>query len=384
MNIYLYLKMFPPFGNGEKMHNGAVKAVRGLASGLVNCGAKVEILCEGSYSKDLNDSFYQTDFGYEIKWFANPSKHLSFKIATGLQKYIQNDIKPGLVILNGIFHPSVYAMSRLLKKQSIPYVVAPHDPYHPSIFAKNAHLKWIYWHLLERRMLKQAMAVQILDSRHGQLLHRLGVKTPIIETPNGFSDENVLSESALQWRANENPNLLFLGRIDLYNKGLDLLLNAFAKISETTNARLVIQGPDNGDKKTLEQQTAKLTISKKVSFLEPDFDRAAASIAGDCDIFCIPSRFEGFSLAALEAMLAGRVLLVSDVAGIAPHVRASQCGVVVKPEVEAIKNGLLELLTLRDRWKEMGMRGRGYVLNNLKWDKIASRAFERYRTLCVN
>lgn len=381
MNVYLYLKMFPPLGKGEKMHNGAVKAVHGLASGLVNCGAKVEILCEGSRSEDLNDSSCQTDAGYTIKWFANSSRHLSFKIATGLQEYIRNEVKPGLVILNGIFHPSVYGMSRLLKKQSIPYIVAPHDPYHPSIFTKNAHLKWPYWYFLEHRLLKQARAIQVLDSRHAQWLRHLGVATPIVETPNGFSAENVLPESTLRWRSHGSPNILFLGRIDTHNKGLDLLLEAFAQVSEATNARLVIQGPDNGDRQSLEQQTAKLAISENVTFLEPDFDRSAASIAGDCDIFCISSRFEGFSLAALEAMLAARVLLVSEVAGIAPHVQASKCGVVVKPEVEAIKNGLLELLSLRDRWEEMGLRGRHYVLNNLQWDRIASTALEHYKRL---
>ena len=381
MNIYLYLKMFPPFGDGEAMNNGAVKYVSGFAAGLVSCGAKVTVLCEGSLARDASDSSYQTDAGYEIKWFANPSKHMSFKISDGLRNYIQNGMKPGLVVLNGIFHPSVYAISRLLDRQNIPYIASPLDPYHPSIFAKNAYLKWPYWYLLERRMLKQAKAIQLLDIRHTEWLHRLGVRTPTIETPCSFSAENIPPEPALQWRDNEAPQILFLGRIDAYNKGLDLLLDAFAQIFEATNARLVIQGPDNGDRKALEQQAAELSISQRVSFLGPDFDRSAAAIAAECDIFCIPSRFEGFSLAALEAMLAGRVLLVSEVAGIAPHVKASGCGVLVMPEVAAIKKGLLELVALRPQWRDMGLRGRDYVLNNLQWNKIASTALEHYREL---
>ena len=39
------------------------------------------------------------------------------------------------------------------------------------------------------------------------------------------------------------------------------------------------------------------------------------------DLFVLPSRFEGFGLSALEAMLAARPVLVSDVAGLAPHIR---------------------------------------------------------------
>jgi glycosyltransferase involved in cell wall biosynthesis len=80
----------------------------------------------------------------------------------------------------------------------------------------------------------------------------------------------------------------------------------------------------------------------------------------------------------MEAMLAGRVLVVSDIAGIAPYVQASDCGVVVKSEPQAIKSGILSLLARRSEWKEMGLRGRQYILENLHWQKIAARAMEEY------
>jgi glycosyltransferase involved in cell wall biosynthesis len=381
MNVYLYLKMFPPLDKGEGMNNGAVKYVHGLASGLASCGVKVTVLCEGSLSKEKNQSSYQTDAGYEIKWFPNGDKHLSFRISSGLQKYIQEGLQPGIVVLNGIFHPSVYAMSRLLRRHDIPYVVSPLDPYHPSIFTKNPYLKWPYWYLLEKPMLQQAKAIQLLDIRHTEWLHCLGIQTPTLETPCGFFSENVHPQSSLHWTEEGTPKLLFLGRIDAHNKGLDLLLEAFAQITKLTNAKLTLQGPDNGDREALEKQSAELSIAENVSFLEADFNNCAASIIKNYDIFCIPSRFEGFSLAALEAMLAGRVLLVSEIAGIAPHVKASGCGVVVSPNVSAIAEGLNQLLQLRSQWQEMGMRGRAYVLDCLQWEKIAANALERYQDL---
>jgi glycosyltransferase involved in cell wall biosynthesis len=378
-NICLYLKMFPALG--DELNNGAVKYVHGFASGLVACGAKVTVLCEGSNSQKEKDSSYQTDAGYEIKWFSNSRNHLSFKLSNNLRASIKDGVEWDFVILNGIFHPSVYTMSKLLQKQNIPYIVAPLDPYHPSIFRKNAHLKWSYWYLFERRMLKQAKAIQLLDIRHLQWLYDLGISIQAIETPCGFSGENFYSEPILQWKENEEHRLLFLGRIDAHNKGLDLLLKAFAEITVITNTHLTIQGPDNGDRKALERIATQLSVSERTSFLGPDFNASATSIIANHDIFCIPSRFEGFSIAALEAMLAGRILLVSEVAGIAPHVQASGCGVVVKPEVVAIKEGLLELLQQRARWKEMGLNGRKYVLEYLSWDKIASNALERYQEI---
>jgi glycosyltransferase involved in cell wall biosynthesis len=272
-------------------------------------------------------------------------------------------------------------MSRLLKKYGVPYIAFPLDPYHPSIFEKNSHLKWPYWYLLEQHMLRQATAIQVLDISHTQWLRRLGIETPVIAIPCGFFLKDVHPESSLHWQEDGMVKLFFLGRLDAHNKGLDLLLEVFAQLVEVTDVQLVLQGPDWGDRKSLEQKAAKFSLSRKVSFLEPDYDKSPSSLIANYDIFCLPSRFEGFGQSALEAMLAGRVLLVSEVAGIAPHVKASGCGVVVAPEVSAIKEGLMELLQRRSEWQEMGLGGRRYALEHLAWKSIAHKALEQYRQL---
>ncbi|MBW4557550.1 MAG: glycosyltransferase [Trichormus sp. ATA11-4-KO1] len=380
MNIYFYLKNFPPLGDKVMLPQGTIKAVHGLASGLVNCGARVKVLCETHSSKQ---GLYETQSGYEIIAFGssnmNPRK---FNIAFDLQNYIRDYLDDkSLVILNGIFHAGVYSMSRILKKYGVPYIVAPHDPYSPAIFSKNAHLKLPYWYLFERKMLKQAKAIQVLDSRHAKFLHQRQVNTPVLTVYNGFSAKDVYPESSLQWQKNDNAKLFFLGRIDSYNKGLDILIDAFSQIAEKENIHLTIQGPDWGDKQTLQAQVAKLNLDKKVSFLNPDFDKSPSFLIQSHDVFCIPSRFEGFSLAAVEAMLAGRVLLVSEIAGIAPHVEASGCGVVVASNISDVKSGIGKLLQRRSEWKEMGLAGRHYVLDNLQWEKIASFTLEEYKKL---
>lgn len=383
MNIYLYLKNFPPSGDKVILPQGTIKAVHGLASGLVQCGAKVKVLCETHPSQQVS---YQTEVGYEIIAFGSLNRNpRRFTISSELQDYVRDYIdKKSLVILNGIFHAGVYSMSRILHKYDIPYVIAPHDPYSPAIFSKNFHLKWPYWYLFERKMLRQAKAIQVLDSRHNKFIRDLGVNTSVFAIPNGFSPKDVYPESSLNWQHNSNCNqakFFFLGRLDAYNKGLDLLIHAFYQLDPRENAHLTIQGPDWGDKQSLQKQVIKLKLGNQISFLEPNFDKSPSLLIQNYNVFCIPSRFEGFSLAALEAMLAGRVLLVSSIAGIAPHVEESGCGVVVSPEISAIKLGIMRLLQRRSEWKEMGLAGRHYALENLQWNKIASVALEKYQKL---
>jgi glycosyltransferase involved in cell wall biosynthesis len=225
--------------------------------------------------------------------------------------------------------------------------------------------------------LRDAHAVQVLDKRHGQFLRRLRVQTPVIEAPNGYFPAEVPAESTLNTRDSGEPRLVFMGRLDAYNKGLDLLLKAFSQLSETVAATLAIRGPDHGDRARLKAQAAELGILHKVEFPGTDFTRTSPQILSDYDIFCLPSRFEGFGLAALEAMIAARPVLVSDVAGIAPHVRQSNCGVVVTPDVASIEAGLRKLLDSRKDWNNYGLRGRNYALENLEWRAIAASALDQ-------
>ncbi len=113
MNIYFYFRFFPAAAEYRRIiDNGVKKAIHGLASGLAYNGAKVTVLCEGE-----KDSSFRTNYGYDIRCFSNRFiKFSKFLIAKSLKKYIKESIQPGIIILSGIFHPSVYSLSQILKK----------------------------------------------------------------------------------------------------------------------------------------------------------------------------------------------------------------------------------------------------------------------------
>jgi glycosyltransferase involved in cell wall biosynthesis len=377
MQVTLYLKHFP--AAGAPLNDGTSTAVGGLAAGLVENGAQVAVLCEGAARSTV-----MTPQGYAVECFANDKPFQTFALAPGLERHVAEQIAPrrGVCLLNGMFHPPVYAMARCLRRHGVPYVVVPHDPYAPAVFRRNPHLKWPYWFLFERRMLRRAGAVQVLDAKHGACLRRLGVATRVIETENGIAPGSVPAESELEWRELETPaRFMFLGRIDAYNKGLDVLLDAFLQIAARANARLTLQGPDWGDRARLAKRADGSVAAEQVRFLDPDYGQPSPRLIAGHDVFCLPSRFEGFGLSALEAMLAGRVLLVSERAGIARHVLASECGIAVEPTVAGVSQGLLALLGRRAEWREMGLAGRRYALANLQWKSIAAAALAHYHRL---
>ncbi len=380
MKIHLYLRNFP--AHGKKINSGLAKAVHGLAEGLVYQGEDVTILSEAS--KTENSSF-SSPSGYKIKCFLQPiQSRPSFRLSPGLKEYVSQHLDSSdIVILNGILHPTIYTLSRLLRYHRVPYIVAPHDVYHPDMLRKNWHLKIPYWYLLEKQVLNQAKGIQVLSSEQAKWLRQRGIKTPIFEVTNGFSSDDV-DPSQISTRSDggsdeESMRILYFGRLDIYHKGLDLLLSAFSDIATSVNAELTFQGPNGSGHEQLRQKAKQLPIAKKIIFREPEYKRSSSLVFSDYDILCTPSRFEGFGLSALEAMIAERVLLVSEEAGIAPHVKASGCGVVVTPEVLSIRQGLLELYQNRSEWKSMGLNGRNYALKNLNWSEIAANAINNYQ-----
>ena len=376
MNVYLYIKNFPAAGN--PIVTGTIKAVHGLAVELVSCGVEVKVICEGQ-----ENSSVKTPAGYEIKCFDGKRGIFPLSLPEDLKSFFRNTYKQNtLVILNGIFNPPVYKLSRYLNSLEIGYIFAPHGIYHPETFKKNRHFKWPYWYFFEKYMLNRAKTIQLLDCNGTEYLRKLGVLTPVIQIENGFFDNEVISADDLIWKDNEVIQILFFGRIDIHTKALDILLEAISRIRNSTKFHLTIQGPDWGnEKRKLIKQISRLKIKELISLKDPEYCLAPTEVIATYDIFCMPSRHEGFGLSALEAMVAARVLLVSNTTGIATHVAASGCGVVVEPEVCSIMEGFETLFKQRNLWQQMGMQGREYALNTLQWSSIAKRAVVEYQRL---
>ena len=64
----------------------------------------------------------------------------------------------------------------------------------------------------------------------------------------------------------------------------------------------------------MEARAWALGVADRVHFLGRRTD--AAAVAAACDVFALPSRSEGFSVAMLEAMVAARPVVAADVGGV--------------------------------------------------------------------
>lgn len=153
--------------------------------------------------------------------------------------------------------------------------------------------------------------------------------------------------------------LLFLARIH-EKKGCDLLFEAFGRLAaEVPGVDLVIAGPDQvGLQARLENLATQLGIADRVHW--------PGMIGGDlkwgalhaCDAFVLPSHQENFGISVVEALSAGRPVLISNQVNIWPEIEADGAGLVEEDTLE----GTIRLLR---RW---------FRLTSEERDAMAARA----------
>ena len=265
-----------------------------------------------------------------------------------------------------------------LKRMGQPYIVCSHGIYHPAMLSKGRWKKWLIAPL-ERYALRNADAVQLLSDLHAVHLRNFGVKNRIIIFPNGFYPQDIPKFQSGEARPLEPVKILFLGRLDVSTKGLDLLVDAVSRLVPRFRIELSLIGPNWRDVEALKKRAEALNDS--VKFCGPDYARHPVEIISNYDLLALPSRHEGFGLSGLEAMVAGIPVVVSSEAGIAESVRRANAGWIVAPAVESIELAISEAIAHRAEWPAIGARGKEYAFANLTWGAIAARASKSYEEL---
>lgn len=287
------------------------------------------------------------------------------------------------IVFHGAYHPKVGMLRRHLTRIGIPYIFVPHDPYVPELTGHHAIRKWVFWQLFEKHTIHEAVAVQLLASEHEGPLRERGFDIPTEVIPNGCELETLaeIPENPRVPGKGKRVRIQFIGRMDRNHKGLDLLVEAygrFLKSGDYDDVDLILTGNDWEDRKELEALSKRLGLEGRVIFTGPRPEHSLV-IHSEADLVILPSRFDGFGLCIVEAMLAARPVLVSTRAGVSGHVREAGGGWLLEPTVDGIKEALVAACRERDNWPGMGKANRDYVVNNLTWKQAAEKTLAMYQ-----
>jgi glycosyltransferase involved in cell wall biosynthesis len=162
-------------------------------------------------------------------------------------------------------------------------------------------------------------------------------------------------------------------------KGLDVLLRAAARLLDGGRALRVVLAGDGPLRGALERLAGRLGIERSVDFLgEVPYEQVPAVLAR-LDIFALPSRAEGFGVAALEAQAMELPVAGSNVHGIPDVVEHERTGLLVPPgDPEALAAAIARLAGDPALRAALGRAGRKLVQERYRWEENTAQMERLY------
>ena len=202
--------------------------------------------------------------------------------------------------------------------------------------------------------------------------------------PNGinvhkFDNQDRDWEFRRNYAADNEKIVFFAGRI-VYEKGIQVLLDAAPKILQNYNdVKFVIagRGPCLDD---LRAQAERLGISNRVYFTGYLNDVQITKMYKAIDVAVFPSLYEPFGIVALEGMLAGAATVVSDVGGLNEIVSHGIDGMKsYSGNCNSLADSIIEVLFNQNLCKQIAKNAHVKVVSEYNWDIIAKKTMDVYK-----
>lgn len=286
--------------------------------------------------------------------------------------------KPDIVVFHEVYYPEYISISREVKRQGIPYVIVPHGCLTKMAQSKKKLKKKVGNLLLFNEYIYGSRSVQCL-SEYECTETKFNVNKTI--GTNGIHIPNMKKESFHRDRV----RFVYIGRLDAYHKGLDILLDAFqnkAELLKRNHCTLEIYGPDqNGEHKAIET----MIMNRKLN----DFVELHREIAGEdkkkvlleADVFIQTSRFEGMPMGILEALSYGLPCLITQGTTLGEKVSQSDAGWVAETSVESVCEALENVVSDREQWEKKSSNAVGLIEDEFSWDKVVGGTIKLYEEL---
>jgi glycosyltransferase involved in cell wall biosynthesis len=284
--------------------------------------------------------------------------------------------------LHGVWESLIRRSATIARRLNKPYVITPHGMLDPWALKQKALKKRIALMLGYRSMLNHAVFLHALNRDEQTLLAPLKLRCPTEVIPNGVFlseiDQPDAGESIEPTNAGDKPFILFLSRLH-YKKGLDYLADAFAGVhKEFPDVKLVVAGPDGGERQPFEQRVADLDLTENVQVIGPVYGRGKYDLMRKAACFCLPSRQEGFSVAILESLACRTPVVISENCHF-PEVSEAGAGKVVPLQAARVAEALVEMLRDPHTLRRMGDAGRNLIEQRFTWPKVAEQSISAYQ-----
>ncbi len=305
--LHVYNHFYPCVG-GIESH------IYDLCKSLAKLGCKSDVLCLNTCAHSNEKlTAYEEHEGIHI--YRIPYVNLGvYKFAPTVIKYIKNY---DLLHVHGLgFFSDFLAITRPLHKKAI--VLSTHG----GIFHTSSNwIKKLYFYYWSRFVLKKNSRILAVSKNDERLFSK--ISNNVIFIPNAINVDQFNIE-----RVPQTNTFIYVGRISK-NKRLEDIIKTLSFL-EGREIKFYIIGEDwEGIKKNLENLIAYYKLSGMVTFTDKVDRMNLLNYFSKAGFFISASEYEGFGIAALEAMAAGVPVILNDIEAFRNLVKDGENGFIV-------------------------------------------------------
>lgn len=290
-------------------------------------------------------------------------------------------VRPDVVIFHGSYELKLCLFGYCLSMKDIPYLIEPHGGTSRANLKKRRLTKSLFNFLFTSRYVGKSAGIVFLNKQEKDNSIFASRKGHYCIIPNGVKIQNIDIRDKSQ---PDKINFIFLSRIDIKYKGLDILLQSAESLAAQhpeANFEFNIYGGryDNTIieefRRMVGQTKAPVTFHGEVL----GDDKDSAFLNGN--IYVLPSLSEGMPVTVLEALSFGNPCIVTPNTNMAELITSSNAGWVCEPTVASITESLAKAYT------EYCSDRDGYVQRAFQavipydWNRVAEASVEEYSRL---
>lgn len=327
---------------------------------------------------EYDEVLFYNPAGIEISELRD--RQVFYKFDRQVIKNIVHEVgKIDLVIIHEANNIENIVIYKQLLSAGIPYIIVPHGELVWRALAKKWLKKKIAYILWFNRFVRKALAVQCLSDEEKKEIQ--------IKTPQKFVVGNGVYMPARQKTAfsTDCVKMIFIGRLDVNHKGLDLLCEAIGSIKDffaENSITLKIFGPDvKGRGDEVRALIEKYDIADIVSLNSPVFGTEKEDICLESDLFIQTSRHEGMPAGILEAMSYGLPCIVTEGTNLSHVISDNDAGYYAGQSAADIANAIKTAVNDRKSWQQKGINAINTIKERFLWKQIAEDEIQKYSAL---
>lgn len=327
--------------------------------------SKIDNVLWYNAEKAGKDEWKNYDYYYDLSEFPNET-------IKDLPSPFNN---PDLIVVELFYNMTLSPLLRELMKSKIPYIVIPRCELTKQAQNRKKIKKKIANIMFMKKFAKKAAAIQYLT------------KQEYLDSGNEWNKNNIIIPNGIELKEhldiksyNNEIKCVSIGRIEPYQKGLDILIEACSKVKaklKDANCTIDIYGPDEENKVyNLKRDVSNYELESVISFNDAVYGKEKEKILMNSDVFLMTSRFEGHPMALIEALSYGIPALVTKGSNMKNEIEAYDAGWTAENNIESVSIALIKML--KDYKNHYKNNNAINLSNNYSWNKIAEISHKEF------